>query len=170
MHNLLVSCNIISYVEAMQQHGTIATPLENAAQRLRLLWVRREQMEVDGFAMALSGLCALHCLVSSVVLALLASAGGFLLDPIIHEVGLGIAVLLAAFAFVDGLLRHGYIMPLATGFFGIGMMLGAITLPHNGSEILATLAGVGVLALGHDLNRRANQGGYFRSPHTATLA
>lgn len=136
--------------------------MSRTAQQLRMLWVRREQMEVDGFAMALSGLCALHCLVSASVLALLASAGGFLLDPIIHEIGLGIAVLLAGFAFVDGLLRHGYIMPLATGFFGIGMMLGAISLPHNGTEILATIAGVGVLALGHDLNRRANMGGYFR--------
>lgn len=150
----------------MLRQSEITTPLEKAMQRLRLLWVRREQMEVDGFAMALSGLCALHCLVSSIVLAVLASAGGFLLDPIIHEIGLGFAVLLAGFAFVDGLLRHGYIMPLAVGFFGIGMMLGAITLPHNGSEILATLAGVGVLALGHDLNRRANMGGYFRSPYT----
>lgn len=152
----------------MHDNGTIKTPLQIAAQQLRLLWVRREQLEVDGFAMALSGLCAVHCLVSSVVLAVLASAGGFLLDPIIHEVGLSIAVLLAAFAFIDGLLRHGYLMPLATGFFGIGMMLGAVSLPHNGSELIATLAGVAVLALGHDLNRRANSGGYPRAVQTAS--
>jgi hypothetical protein len=165
-----VKCNIITYVSVMNFERGISTPFDRFKQRLRVLWIKREQLEVDGFAMALSGLCALHCLVSAAVLALLASAGGFLLDPIIHEVGLGVAVLLAGFAYIDGLLRHGYLMPLATGFFGIGMMFGALSLPHNGSEILATIAGVGFLALGHDLNRRANLGGYFRSSRSAATA
>jgi hypothetical protein len=29
---------------------------------------------------------------------------------------------------------------------------GALTLPHNGSEALTTVIGVGILALGHQLN------------------
>ena len=33
-------------------------------------------------------------------------------------------------------------------------MAGAMTLPHNGPEAVATILGVLILALGHDLNRR----------------
>jgi hypothetical protein len=35
------------------------------------------------------------------------------------------------------------------------MMAGAMTLPHDGGEVVYTILGVMVLALGHDLNRRA---------------
>jgi hypothetical protein len=36
-------------------------------------------------------------------------------------------------------------------------MAGAITLPHDGgTETIWTLIGVAILALGHDLNRRAS--------------
>jgi hypothetical protein len=34
-------------------------------------------------------------------------------------------------------------------------MAGALTLPHDGSEALYTVIGVGILALGHELNRIA---------------
>ncbi len=105
--------------------------------------------------MLLSGLCAVHCLVSAVLVAVLASAGGILLDPIIHEVGLMIAILLGAVALGYGALRHGYMMPLAIGSLGIGVMMGALELPHDGSQVFYTIVGVAILALGHDLNYRA---------------
>ncbi|WP_164118970.1 MerC domain-containing protein [Sphingorhabdus sp. Alg239-R122] len=110
---------------------------------------------VDRAAMLLSGLCAVHCLVSAVLVAVLASAGGILLDPIIHEVGLMIAILLGAVALGYGALRHGYMMPLAIGSLGIGVMMGALELPHDGSQVFYTIVGVAILALGHDLNYRA---------------
>jgi hypothetical protein len=34
-------------------------------------------------------------------------------------------------------------------------MAGALSIPHDGAEIVYTMIGVGLLALGHDLNRRA---------------
>ena len=43
---------------------------------------------LDRIAMGLSGLCLVHCVATAVLLALLASAGGLLGSPIIHEVGL----------------------------------------------------------------------------------
>ena len=43
---------------------------------------------LDRMAIGLSGLCLVHCLATSVLIALLASAGGLLVAPIIHEVGL----------------------------------------------------------------------------------
>lgn len=112
---------------------------------------------VDRLAIALSGLCAVHCFASAVLVALAASAGGLLLDPRIHEVGLVLAVLLGAVALGWGIWRHGYVMPAAIGALGLGMMAGAIQLPHEGdAETVWTLIGVAFLALGHDLNRRAS--------------
>ncbi len=110
----------------------------------------------DRLAIGLSGLCAVHCLATAVLVALAASAGGLLLSPVIHEVGLTVAIGLGAVALGRGIFQHGYMMPAAVGALGLGVMAGAISLPHDGSgETLFTLIGVGLLALGHDLNRRA---------------
>jgi hypothetical protein len=46
-------------------------------------------------------------------------------------------------------------MPSAVGGLGLGVMSGALSLPHGPSETLYTVLGVAILALGHDLNRRA---------------
>ena len=47
---------------------------------------------LDRMAMALSGLCLVHCVATAVLLALLSAAGGLLGSPIIHEVGLTFAM------------------------------------------------------------------------------
>ena len=110
----------------------------------------------DRLAIGLSGLCAVHCLASAVLVALAASAGGLLLAPIFHEVGLSIAIVLGAIALGRGIWQHGYMMPASVGALGLGLMAGAVSLPHgDGGEVMWTLVGVGLLALGHDLNRRA---------------
>lgn len=96
-----------------------------------------------------------HCLATAVLVALAASAGGLLLDPHIHEIGLAIAIPLGALALGRGIWTHGYMMPSAIGGLGLGVMAGALTLPHSEVEVLYTLIGVGTLALGHELNRRA---------------
>lgn len=117
---------------------------------------RLARVEVDRLAIGLSGLCAVHCLASAVLLALAASVGGLLVAPIFHEAGLAIAILLGAVALGRGIWQHGYMMPAAVGALGLGVMAGAISLPHgDGGEVMWTLIGVGLLALGHDLNRRA---------------
>ncbi|MCP3729747.1 MerC domain-containing protein [Sphingomonas sp. MG17] len=108
----------------------------------------------DRFAIGLSSLCLAHCVASTVLLALM-SAAGALLHPLIHEVGLALAIVFGIIALGRGIFMHGYMMPAAVGAFGLGMMAGALTLPHGGQEIVWTLIGVSVLALGHDLNRRA---------------
>ena len=43
----------------------------------------------------------------------------------------------------------------AESVFVAGLMAGALSRPHDGSEVIATMIGVAVVALGHDLNRRA---------------
>jgi hypothetical protein len=110
----------------------------------------------DGLGLSIAGLCLVHCLATSVILVFLASAGGVLLDPVIHEAGLLLAIIFGILALGKGLWDHGFVMPAAIGALGIGMMAGALTLPHGGMEIFYTILGVGVLALGHDLNHRAS--------------
>ncbi len=110
---------------------------------------------LDRLAIGLSGLCLAHCVASAVIVALLASAGGALLHPMIHEVGLSIAMILGAIALGRGVMTHGYAMPAWVGSLGLGVMAGALTMPHNGVETIYTIMGVLIVALGHDLNRRA---------------
>ena len=107
---------------------------------------------LDRIAMGLSGLCLVHCLATAVLLGLLASAGGFLGAPIIHEVGLSLAMVFGSIALVRGIFEHGFMMPSAIGGLGLGVMGGALTLPHDGTEAAYTVAGVMIVALGHRLN------------------
>lgn len=109
----------------------------------------------DQLAMGLSGICLVHCLASTIVFASIASVSGVLENHLFHEIGLIVAIGFALVTLVAGVLSHGYMMPFAVGSFGLGMMAGALSRPHDGSEILATMAGVAIVALGHDLNRRA---------------
>lgn len=110
---------------------------------------------LDRMAIGLSGVCLVHCLATSVLLALLASAGGFLGSPWIHEVGLTLAMVMGAIALGKGILQHGYTMPSAVGGLGLGVMAGALGMPHDGTEAVFTMVGVGILALGHRLNHIA---------------
>ena len=110
---------------------------------------------LDRLAIGLSGLCVVHCLATAVLIALASAAGGLLLSPHIHEFGLAIAIPLGALALGRGIWAHGYMMPSSVGALGLGVMAGALTLPHSDMEVVYTLIGVGLLALGHDLNRRA---------------
>ena len=109
---------------------------------------------LDRWAIGLSGLCVVHCLTTTILLTLISSAG-LLLHPAIHEVGLMLAIGFGVFALAKGVWSHGYMMPAVVGSFGIGIMTGAMSLPHGGFEIFWTLVGVCIVALGHDLNRRA---------------
>jgi len=112
---------------------------------------------LDRIAMGLSGLCVVHCVATAVLLGLLASAGGFLGQPIIHEVGLSLAMIIGAFALGRGILEHGFMMPSAIGGLGLGVMAGALSLPHDGREPIYTVIGVMIVALGHRLNVLASE-------------
>jgi len=110
---------------------------------------------LDRLAIGLSGLCLVHCLATSVFIAVLASAGGILVSPAVHEIGLSLAIGVGMIALGRGIWEHGFMMPSAVGGLGLGVMGGALTLPHGPTEIAYTMVGVAILALGHDLNRRA---------------
>ena len=107
---------------------------------------------LDRFAIGLSGLCLLHCLGTTAFLAVIATAGGALGAEWIHEVGLVLAMVMGTVALGRGIFEHGYMMPSAVGGLGLGVMAGALTLPHGASEAIYTMMGVVILALGHRLN------------------
>jgi hypothetical protein len=112
---------------------------------------------LDRLAVGLSGLCAVHCVATAVLLGLLATAGGILGKPIIHEVGLTLAMILGAVALGRGIREHGFLLPCMVGFAGLGIMGYALTLHETGLEPAFTILGVSVLALGHRLNMLAKQ-------------
>ena len=115
---------------------------------------------LDRIAMGLSGLCLVHCIGTAILLGLLASAGGILGSPVIHEIGLTLAMIVGSFALGRGILEHGFILPSAVGAAGLGIMAGALSLPEGGPEPIYTVIGVMTLALGHRLNVMATEGSY----------
>lgn len=110
---------------------------------------------IDRWAIGLSGLCLVHCIASAVLVAVVASAGSFLLDPLFHEAGMSIALVLGVVGLGRGILAHGFMLPAAIGGLGLGVMAGSLVLGHEGGGTLYSILGVLILALGHDLNRRA---------------
>ena len=111
---------------------------------------------LDRLAMGLSGLCLVHCLATAVLMGFLATIGGFLGQPIVHEVGLALATILGAIALGRGWIEHRFILPFLVGAAGLGLMALAIALPEGGQEAITTVAGVCILALGHRLNLQAS--------------
>ncbi len=126
-----------------------------AEEGIRVLQTAIRNGIIDRLAIGVSGFCLVHCIASAVLITMLASAGGVLLDPIFHEVGMMIALVLGIIGLGRGMLDHGFMLPAAIGSLGLGTMAGALTLDHGGVTTLYSVAGVLILALGHDLNRRA---------------
>jgi hypothetical protein len=112
---------------------------------------------LDRLAMGLSGLCAVHCVATVMLLGIVASAGGLLGKPIIHEVGLALAMIIGAIALGRGIREHGFLLPSAVGAVGLATMGYAMTLHETGLEPAFTIVGVSILALGHRLNLLAHQ-------------
>lgn len=109
----------------------------------------------DRLAIGLSALCLVHCAASVLLVAMLATAGGFLLHPAIHEFGLGLAILLAIVGLGRGFLHHRRRAPMILGTAGIALMATALSVPHGVYEAGFTMLGVGCVAVAHFLNRRA---------------
>ncbi|HTU11588.1 MAG TPA: MerC domain-containing protein [Allosphingosinicella sp.] len=110
---------------------------------------------IDRLAIGLSGLCLVHCMATAVLILMVSTAGGVLLDPHIHEIGLVLAILLGVVGLGLGIREHGFMLPAAVGAIGLGTMAGSLTLEHGPEEVIYSMFGVLLLALGHDLNRRA---------------
>ncbi|MBW8755487.1 MAG: MerC domain-containing protein [Sphingomonadales bacterium] len=108
----------------------------------------------DRVGVLLSGLCAVHCVLSIVLVSVLGVGGEVLLTPAIHEVGLALAILVGTVTLGLSVLRHGRAGPLLIGAGGITLMALALAVEHGPREAILTIAGVALVATAHIRNLR----------------
>ena len=116
-----------------------------------ILPIRRK---LDRAGIILSGACALHCLLSIVLVTGLGIGGELFLAPEIHEIGLLLATLIAGVAIGWGALRHRMAAPFVIAMTGLTFMGAALAVPHGIKEAVLTIIGVALVSFGHILNLR----------------
>lgn len=112
------------------------------------------RQRLDRAGVALSALCAVHCLLSVLLVSVIGLGAEALLDPAIHRFGLLIATLIAAVAIGWGAMRHRMAAPFVVAMMGLSFMGGALAVPHGVEEAVLTIIGVALVSLGHILNLR----------------
>lgn len=116
------------------------------------------RQRLDRVGIALSALCAVHCVLSVVLVSVIGLGAGFgmevLLAPEIHRFGLLIATLVAAVAIGWGAVKHRMAAPFVVAMTGLTFMGGALAVPHGVEEAVLTIIGVALVSLGHILNLR----------------
>lgn len=113
------------------------------------------RVRLDAMGIALSALCAVHCVLTIVVISSLGLAGGWLLAPELHWWGLAAATIIAGVAIGIGAVRHKRRMPFVIAMTGLTFMGGALAAPHGVEEAVLTIIGVALVSLGHVLNLRS---------------
>ena len=133
-------------------HSTLPSPTRTSPRPT----LRRR---LDHLGIGLAGLCALHCLVTLVVISALGLGGvlggHFLLDENIHRVGLLLALVVGGLAIGWGMLRHRRMLPFLIAMAGLALMAGALLVPHGANEFVLTLVGVALVSAAHLVNLRA---------------
>ena len=130
----------------------MATDLSNSSNE-------RAISRLDRMAIGLSSLCLVHCVATVLLAATLASAGAALANPMWHEIGFALAMLIGAVALGRGYLAHHDLRPLLIGGAGLALMGVGLIRAEGLPEIASTMAGVALLAAAHRLNAR-RQGGH----------
>ena len=116
--------------------------------------LRQLRDRFDRVGILLSGLCAVHCLATLLLVAVLGLGGGVLLSPAIHRIGLALAIVVGGIGLGFGVARHGRREPLLLGIAGLLLMGTALATGHGPAEAALTIAGVGLVALAHWRNVR----------------
>lgn len=108
---------------------------------------------LDRTAIGLSAMCIVHCIAGALMLAVAASFATPVLNPVWHELGLGLAAVLGAAALGRGFLLHRQLLPAGIGSAGLFIMTGALLVGHEADAF--AIGGAIVLAVAHWLNSRA---------------
>jgi hypothetical protein len=116
------------------------------------------RQRLDRAGIALSALCAVHCVLSVVLVSVIGFGAEAFLDPAIHRIGLLVATLVAAVAIGWGAVKHRMAAPFVVAMMGLSFMGGALAVPHGIEEAVLTVIGVALVALGHVLNLRHLRG------------
>ncbi len=112
------------------------------------------RQRLDKFGIVLSGLCAIHCVATIVIVSGLGLGGHFLLAEEIHHYALAVAAVVAALAIGSGLLIHRRRKPFLIAAAGLAFMGGALASPHGVQEAVLTIIGVALVSIGHFMNLR----------------
>lgn len=118
---------------------------------------------LDRAGIVLSGLCAVHCVVSIALVSSIGLGSHFLFAPEIHRFALVVALVIAAVAIGWGALRHRRAAPFVVAMMGLSFMGGALAVPHGVQEAVLTIIGVSLVTLGHILNLRGTAHANSRS-------
>jgi hypothetical protein len=115
---------------------------------------------LDQTAVALSGLCLVHCLALPVLLGVLPFAGQFGTDHF-HLQMLLIVVPVSVFAFALGYRVHGTVSVLAGGALGLALLIVGATVAHQhlgvAADRLFTVVAALTLAVSHFFNSRLSR-------------
>lgn len=117
--------------------------------------VDRIRQNFDRAGIALSGLCLVHCVISLGVVWFFGIGGQIVANPLIHEIGLMLAILIGAGAIGWGVWQHRRFTPFAIATIGLCIMGAALTLPHGFGEAVMTVFGLVFVSTGHMLNLRS---------------
>jgi hypothetical protein len=109
---------------------------------------------LDRAGVVLSGLCALHCLLSIFAVGTLGLGSQVLFSPWIHRFGLAAAIAIGILTLAYAAGKHGKFDNLGIGALGLGLMGGALAVGHGWPEAVLTIAGVALVATAHIRNLR----------------
>ncbi|MFT4635867.1 MAG: hypothetical protein ACI854_001194 [Arenicella sp.] len=118
---------------------------------------------LDKFAILLSGVCLVHCLLTPVLITLLPiiSLSSLVEDILFHQLMLWLVLPTSIIALFLGCRKHKQLLIAATGVVGISILVAVAFFGHDwfgiGGEKIVTSVGGLILALSHYLNYRACQ-------------
>lgn len=118
---------------------------------------------LDKFAVFLSGVCVLHCLITPVLITLLPilTLNAFVEDLLFHKLMLWLVLPTSCIALFIGCRKHRDWMIAGTGIVGMAILVIVAFFGHDflsdSMEKVATSLGGIVLAISHVLNYRACQ-------------
>ena len=99
---------------------------------------------LDRAGIFLSAACAVHCVLSILLVSAFGIGGELFFAPDVHRIGLVAATLIAGVAIGWGAVRHRVAAPFVVAMTGLTFMGGAVL----------TIIGVALVSLGHILNLR----------------
>lgn len=120
-------------------------------------------VKLDKFAILLSGVCLVHCLLTPVLVTLLPilTTSVLLDDSMFHKLMLWLVLPTSLVALFLGCRKHKKWFIAATGALGIAILIGVAFIGHElfgitGEKVATSIGGI-VLAVSHYLNYRACQ-------------
>jgi hypothetical protein len=119
---------------------------------------RTSSTTTDGLGVAVSALCAVHCVAGAVLVGSPALAS-FVADERLELALLVVALLIAATAVGSGFRRHGNPVPIALAAAALVPIALAHSIAWTGTwpEVLLSVAGASMLVTGHVTNLRASR-------------